>query len=183
MKTKCAIIGSGKISCDLLVKLKRSKYLECILMAGQRATSEGLAWAKKQCISTSDKSIDAVLQTDARIIFDATTAISARQNAQLLKDRFYINLTPYKKNKICVPDVNLKECLTRNAIDLGSCSIQAIIPKIHRLKDLEYIECVTTIASNSAGMGTRENLSEYLITTAKTITQFTGAKAKEIGRA
>jgi len=177
---KVAILGTGNIGCDLLVKVMKSKYLECIIMAGQRSTSDGLAWAKKQGVPISDKSIDAVIGSEAQIVFDCTNYESHIKHLPFLKDRFVINLTPYKKNKVCVPSVNLEECLTRNAVDLGSCSIQAVIPKLHRLKDLEYIECVTTIASNSAGMGTRENLSEYLITTAETITQFTGAKAKVI---
>jgi len=176
-RLKCAVLGSGKISCDLLVKIKRSKYLNCILMAGQRATSEGLAWAKKQHIPTSDKSIDAVLQTDAQIIFDATTAVSARQNAQLLKDRFYIDLTPAKTYPICIPNVTKA---SKKGVSMGSCSLQAVMPRLAKIKNLEYVEVVTTIASESAGMGTRENLSEFLITTAKSIEKLTGAKAKVI---
>src|SRR3990167_5462515 len=122
MKTKCAIIGSGKIGCDLLVKIKCSKYLECILMAGQREKSEGLKFAKEKGISISTKSIDAILQTDARIIFDATTAISARQNAQLLKDRFYIDLTPSKTYPICIPNIT-KASL--KGVSMGSCTLRS----------------------------------------------------------
>ena len=176
-KTKIAIIGSGKISCDLLVKVKRSKYLECVMFAGQRSTSEGLAFAKKLGIKTSDKSIDAVLASNAEVIFDATTASSAKIHASLLKDRFFIDLTPAKTFPVCVPGVTKASA---KGVSLGSCSIQAVIPKLMKLKNLKYVELVTTIASDSAGMGTRENLSEYLETTAKTIEQFTGAKAKSI---
>src|SRR3990167_3691797 len=177
MKTKCAIIGSGKISCDLLVKLKRSKYLECILMAGQRETSEGLKFAKEKGIPTSAKSIDAILQTDAPIVLDATTALSAKEHAKLLKDRFYIDLTPSKIYPICVPNVT-KASL--KGVSMGSCTLQAVMPRLAKIKNLEYVEVVTTIASESAGMGTRENLSEFLITTAKSIEKLTGAKAKVI---
>src|SRR3990167_3942009 len=177
MKTKCAIIGSGKIGCDLLVKIQRSKYLNCILMAGQHKASEGLRFAKEKGINTSAKSIEAVVETDAQVVFDATSAQASKAHAPHLKDRFVIDLTPLKEFPICVPNVSK---ISKYGVSMGSCTIQAVIPKLAKMKDLEYVEVVTTIASDSAGMGTRENLSEYLITTAKTIEQFTKAKAKAI---
>ena len=132
---------------------------------------------KEKNVPISSKSIKAILETNAKIVFDATSASSAKINAFLLKDRFYIDLTPSKQHQICVPNVTK---VSGNGVSMGSCTIQAVIPKLAKLKNLEYVEVVTTIASESAGMGTRENLSEYLITTAKIIKQFTKAKAKVI---
>ena len=179
-KTKCAIIGSGKIGCDLLVKIQRSKYLDCVLMAGQREESEGLKFAKGKGVNTSAKSIQAVEESNANIVFDATTAVSAKEHAKFLKDRFVIDLTPSKVGMMCSPTMNLKEAIKAKNVNLVSCGFQVVMPMITKLKDPIYIEVVTTVASKSAGMGTRENISEYLETTAKAITKFTGAKAKAI---
>ena len=176
-KMAVAVIGPGRIGCDLLVKVMKSKYLECIMFAGQRETSKGLKFAKEKGINISAQSIEAVVKTDAAIVFDATSAKAAEVNAPRLKDRFYIDLTPAKTFPICIP--NVTKTSTRG-VSMGSCSLQATLPKLARIKNLEYVEVVTTIASESAGMGTRENLSEFLITTAKSIEKLTGAKAKVI---
>jgi len=177
---KCAIIGTGNIGCDLLVKIMKSKYLECVMFAGQREESEGLKFAKEKGIPTSAKSIDAILESDAKIIFEATNSESAKAHAPRLKDRFVIDLTPAKVGMMCSPITNLKEAIKAKNVNLVSCGFQVVMPMIAKLKDPIYIEVVTTIASRSAGMGTRENISEYLETTAKAITKFTGAKAKAI---
>lgn len=176
-KVKVAILGSGKISCDLLVKIKRSKYLECILMAGQHETSEGLKFAKEKGINTSAESVQAVVESNADVVFDATSASSAKRNQELLKDRFIVDLTPLKELPICVPGVTKA---SKKGVSMGSCSLQAVMPRLAKLKNLDYVEIVTTIASESAGMGTRENLSEFLLTTAKSIEQLTGARTKVI---
>lgn len=176
----CAVIGSGKIALDLLVKLKKSPYLKPILVAGQRKESEGLAFAHKLGVPTSDKSIEAILKTDARIIFDCTTASSHLKHAPLLKDRFLIDLTPAKVLPICVPTIKSASQIKGKGVNLGTCTVQAVLPKLIGIKHLSYVEVVTTIASDSAGMGTRENISEYLETTAKIIKDFTGARAKAI---
>src|SRR3989304_1096386 len=176
---KCAVIGTGNIGCDLLVKILKSKYLECVMFAGQREESEGLAFAKKQGIPTSAHSLKAVLEANPKIIFNATTAEAAKEHFSLTRlcNYFWIDLTPAKIFPMCVPSIKVPK---GRGVSMGSCTIQAVIPKLARIKNLEYVEVVTTIASESAGMGTRENLSEYLITTAKSIEKLTGAKAKVI---
>src|SRR3990167_6734664 len=174
---KCAILGTGNIGCDLLVKIIKSKYLECIMFAGQREDSPGIAFAKNLGIPTYTKSAEAVLNSKAVVVFDATSAEAHKSHAKVLKDRFVIDLTPAKLLPLCVPNVT-KASL--KCVSMGSCSLQAVIPRLAKIKDLEYVEVVTTIASESAGMGTRENLSEFLITTAKSIEKLTGAKAKVI---
>src|SRR3990167_10824033 len=148
---KCAIIGTGNIGCDLLVKIMKSKYLECVMFAGQREESEGLKFAKEKGIPTSAKSIDAILESDAQVVFDATSAKAAEVNAPRLKDRFYIDLTPAKIFPICVPNVTKA---STNGVSMGSCSLQAIMPRLAKIKNLEYVEVVTTVASESAGQGT-----------------------------
>mgnify|MGYP004417315230 CR=1 FL=1 len=179
-KVPVGIIGTGKVACDLLVKVMKSKYLECIMFAGQHEDSLGIAFAKSLNIPASTKSVEGVVASDAIIVFDATSAQAHKNNLRYLGDRFTIDLTPAKLLPICVPAINLTSSIKGKGVNLGSCTIQAVLPRLMKLKNLEYVEVVTTIASNSAGMGTRENLSEYLIITAKIITQFTGAKAKAI---
>ena len=177
---KVTILGSGNIGTDLLVKILKSKHLECVMFAGQRENSPGLQKAKELGVPTSSDGIDAILATDAKIVFDATNSENHKKIAPLLKNRFVIDLTPAKIAPICIPSVNLKSCLKEKEVNMGSCTVQAVIPRLAKIKDLDYVEVVSTIASDSAGMSTRQNLSEYLVTTAKTIEKFTGAKAKSI---
>src|SRR3990167_198456 len=99
---KVAILGTGNIGCDLLVKVMKSKYLECIMFAGQREDSPGIAWAKKLKVLTSTDSIQGVLNTDAGVVFDATSADAHKKNVPLLKDRFVIDMTPSHIGKMCV---------------------------------------------------------------------------------
>ena len=180
MKTPVAILGTGNIGCDLLVKITKSKYLECIMFAGQHENSLGIAFAKDLGIATSPKSLEAVLNSEAVVVFDATSAEAHKSHAKALKDRFVVDLTPSKVGMMCSPTMNLKEAIKSKNVNLVSCGFQVVMPMIAKLKDPIYIEVVTTVASKSAGMGTRENISEYLETTAKAITKFTGAKAKAI---
>ncbi len=181
-KCKVGIIGTGKVGTDLLIKVLKSKYLECVIFSGLRNNSPGIAMAKSLNVNTSTDSINAILKSEARIIFDATTAEVHRKNTHLLKERFVIDLTPSKIGLMCVPKLNLKEALKVHEVSLISCGAQVIIPRIAKLNlpDMEYIEVVTTVASLSAGIGTRDNMSEYLETTAAAITKFFGVPAKSI---
>jgi len=148
------------------------------MFAGRNENSAGIAFAKSLNTPTSTKSIEGVLLSKADIVFDATTAQAHKLHAPRLRDRFVIDLTPAKLFPLCVPGIS--KIPTKGGVSLGSCTIQAVIPKLAKIKNLEYVEVVTTVASESVGMGTRENLSEYLETTQKAIHDFTGAKAKSI---
>jgi len=179
-KVKVGIIGTGKVGTDLLLKVLKSEYLQCVIFAGLRSDSPGIALARSLHINTSTDSIHAILKSEAEIVFDATTAVSHKKNFPLLKDYFVIDLTPSNMGIPCVPELNLKEALKKREVSLISCGAQVVIPKISHLilENLEYVEMVTTIASNSAGIGTRDNMSEYLQTTASAITKFFGVPAK-----
>ena len=177
---KVAILGSGKIGCDLLVKVMRSKYLECILMAGQREESEGLKFAKEKEVPTSAKSIDAVLKSDAQVVFDATSAKAHKVHASLLRDRLVVDMTPSHIGKMCVPILNLEECLKEKNVNLISCGAQATIPLISQLETPTYVEIVSSVASKSAGIGTRDNIDQYTQTTSDAITYFCKVRSKSI---
>src|SRR3990167_5745562 len=145
---KVAILGTGNIGCDLLVKVMKSKYLECIMFAGQRENSPGIAFAKKLKVPTSTASIQGVLDTNAGVVFDATSADAHKKNASLLKDRFVIDLTPAKLFPICVPNITQ---VSTKGVSMGSCTLQAVMPRLAKIKDLEYVEVVTTVASDGVG--------------------------------
>lgn len=179
-KVKVAILGSGNIGTDLLMKVIRSPLLECGLFIGQRKTSYGLTKARSMGINISDMSIDAIVNNPdcCDIVFDATSALSHVKHAPILKDlgKFVINLTPSNTGKMCVPAVNLSECLQYQNVSMVTCGGQVAIPIAHVIGGAEYIEVVSSISSISAGHATRINIDEYIETTEKGVMEFSGCK-------
>jgi len=183
-RIKVGIIGTGNIGTDLLFKVQRSKVLECGIFTGRNPDSEGIRKAKELGIKTSTDSIKAI-QNDPKccdIVFDATSASVHQQNAPILKKlkKYTIDLTPSKIGKMCVPAINLKECLSCQNINLITCGGQAAIPIINAIMkvhpDTEYVELVASISSKSAGWGTRLNIDEFTQTTRDAIEKFTKVK-------
>ncbi|MEK7581040.1 MAG: acetaldehyde dehydrogenase (acetylating) [Patescibacteria group bacterium] len=188
-KIKVGIIGTGNIGCDLLVKVQRSRFLECGIFTGQREESSGLKFAKKLGVKTSFSSISEI-ETNSelcQIVFDATNAKSHAIHAPLLKKlgKFTIDMTPSNIGKMCIPVINMAECLQEFNVNMISCGGQDTTPiacaimSVH--PDTKYIEIVSHIASKSAGIGTRDNIDEYTQTTSDGIKIFTKVpKAKAI---
>ncbi len=183
-KVKVGIIGTGNIGTDLLLKITRSPVLECGIFAGRNPDSEGIRKAQELGVNTSADSIKAI-QNDPKccqIVFDATSASVHQQNAPILKklSKYTIDLTPSKIGKMCVPALNMKECLKAENINLITCGGQATIPIIAAIMkmhpDTEYVELVSSISSKSAGTGTRLNIDEFTQTTRDAIEKFTGVK-------
>jgi acetaldehyde dehydrogenase (acetylating) len=182
-KVKVAIIGSGNIGTDLMYKLQRSPWLELVYMVGIDPQSEGLARARALGIATTDRGIEAFLADPkgAEIVFDATSAAAHRRHAPLLEQAgmVTIDLTPAKIGEFVVPPVNLGEHLEAKNVNLVSCGGQATIPivaAINRVQPVEYAEIVATIASKSAGPGTRQNIDEFTETTGKGLVAMGGAQ-------
>ena len=183
MKTvKVAILGSGNIGSDLLVKCLKSNLIDLTLFVGRNLGSKGIEFAKSLGVNTSiestvglEKNLDLF-----DIIFDATSAESHKnnQNKYFEWGKTVIDLTPSRVGKSCIPIINASECKTSKNINLVTCGGQASIPMIHALSehfnDISYAEVAATISSDSAGMGTRENIDEYTITTQNAIKFFTG---------
>lgn len=181
-KTNVAIVGTGKIGIDLLYKVNRSEYLDCVLVSGRRATSEGLDIAKKMGVLTSDRGIDAVLEmSDVDIIFDATSAMAHLKHRQLVDKTGIklIDMTPSKFGRSVVPAVNIQDALSSQFVSMISCGGQSGVPIIDAISsvvnEIEYIELVSSIASKSAGAATRENLDEYIDNTERAILEFSKA--------
>jgi acetaldehyde dehydrogenase (acetylating) len=182
-KVKVAILGSGNIGTDLMLKLLRSKILELTTVIGIDPDSDGLKKARELGLKTIDTGINGFLENPdvADIIFDATSAKAHIRHAKLLKEagKQVLDLTPAAVGPLVVPSVNIGEHVEANNINLITCGGQATIPMVHAIntvQSVEYAEIVATISSKSAGPGTRANIDEFTQTTARGIEKIGGAK-------
>lgn len=188
-KLRVAIIGSGNIGTDLLVKVLRSPYLECAIFVGRRLGSPGMAKAMGLGVRISDRSIDAIADDPdcCDLVFDCTSAEDHKAHWPVLEKlgKIAIDLTPSKIGEMCVPAVNLDDCLDSQNVNMISCGGQTSIPLAHVIGQVhdtvDYIEVVSTISSRSAGPGTRINIDDYIYTTEMGISAFSGCvRAKAI---
>lgn len=172
-KIRAGIIGTGNIGTDLLYKIMKSDKIECTIFMGRREGSKGIETAKKLGIKTSLNSVDALINKEAEcdIVFDATTAKSHIETAKVLKDLgiYAIDLTPARVGKMCIPVINLDECMGLSNVNMVTCGGQGTLPVIHAIRQVQngisYVEVVASIASKSAGIGTRDNIDEFTQTT------------------
>jgi acetaldehyde dehydrogenase (acetylating) len=179
---KIAILGSGNIGCDLLVKCQATDGLKLVSFAGRHANSKGLEFALRRGAPITDRSIEGVLENGETpdILIDCTSAANHQYNYDLCKRHGIriIDMTPAKLGVSCCPVVNLKECLDADNINMISCGGQASLPICLAIKQanpaIDYIEVVSTISSASAGPGTRRNISQYITSTQKAIQDMLG---------
>ncbi|MDH3200953.1 MAG: acetaldehyde dehydrogenase (acetylating) [Myxococcales bacterium] len=185
-KLKAAIIGSGNIGTDLLYKALRSEIIEPVWMVGIDPASEGLKRAKELGLKTTSdgvKGLEPHIDDDeVRIAWDATSASVHESNNDLMKkhDVKMVDLTPAAIGPFCVPPVNLEAMMGRNEqnVNMVTCGGQATIPMVaavSRVQPVEYGEIIATVASKSAGPGTRKNIDEFTRTTAKGVEVVGGA--------
>lgn len=190
-KTKCAIIGSGNIGTDLMLKIiHTSDYLALNGVIGIDPESEGLAMAKSLNIPISSDGLEGFMQMqeyqDTLIFFDATSAGAHKTHHDLIvKDKKQmIDLTPAAIGPYCVPVVNLSEHLKEQNVNMVTCGGQATIPMVaavNQVSSVKYAEIVASVSSKSAGPGTRANIDEFTQTTALGLEKVGGAdKAKAI---
>ncbi len=186
-KLKAAIIGPGNIGTDLLMKMKRSEWIEPVWMVGIDPTSEGLKRAEAMGIKTCATGVDGllphVIEDDIRVAFDATSAYVHAENSRKLNELgvIMIDLTPAAIGPYCVPPVNL-EAHAKNLemnVNMVTCGGQATIPMVaavSRVQPVEYGEIIATVSSRSVGPGTRQNIDEFTRTTAGAVEKVGGAK-------
>nr|WP_216862671.1 acetaldehyde dehydrogenase (acetylating) [Polynucleobacter sp. AP-Latsch-80-C2] len=185
-KLKIAIIGSGNIGTDLLVKSTRSEFIECTLFAGRNLNSLGMKRANGLGVTISDRGIEAIINQPeiCDLVFDCTSAQAHIEHWTALEKlgKIVIDMTPAKLGELCVPAINADECASQGSknINMITCGGQASIPIAYAIsqvhKEIEYIEVASSIASRSAGPATRHNLDEYVETTEAALKKFTGAK-------
>ena len=182
----CALIGSGNIGTDLLAKLLRSPVLKPVWMVGIDPDSDGLRRAGELGLKTTSDGVDGMLahmEADrVQIVFDATSAYAHAENSRKVNARgaMMIDLTPAAIGPYCVPPVNLRQHIGKRAMNVNmvTCGGQATIPMVHavsRVQPVRYAEIVATVASRSAGPGTRKNIDEFTRTTAGAIAKVGGA--------
>jgi acetaldehyde dehydrogenase len=181
-KIKVAILGSGNIGSDLMYKLLgKPGHMELALMAGIVADSEGLQRARDLGVNTSHEGIQAVLDDpEIKLVFDATSAHAHVKHYRKLKDagKTAIDLTPAARGPYVVPPANLGEHLDEPNVNLITCGGQATIPLVYAVNavaPVAYAEMVSTIASLSAGPGTRQNIDEFTFTTSRGLEVIGGA--------
>ncbi|WP_461453535.1 acetaldehyde dehydrogenase (acetylating) [Mucilaginibacter sp.] len=183
-KIRVAILGSGNIGTDLLIKVQRSEFLECVLFIGRNLSSPGMAKAIAMGIKVSDESIQAIEKKpdDIDLVFDATSAKDAKKHWEILEKlgKIVVDMTPAKLGSLCIPAVNLEEAVKQRNVNMITCGGQASIPIAYVIgktqSNVEYIEVVSSIASRSAGPATRLNLDEYVDTTEMGLSIFSKAK-------
>lgn len=192
-KRKVAIIGSGNIGTDLMIKiLRNAKHLEMAAMVGIDPASDGLARAARMGVATTHEGVQGLTRLpvfkDIEFVFDATSAGAHVTNDAFLRqhkaDLRMIDLTPAAIGPYCVPVVNLEQQLQATNVNMVTCGGQATIPMVaavSRVAKVHYAEIVASIASKSAGPGTRANIDEFTETTSKAIEVIGGAsKGKAI---
>ena len=186
-RTRVAVIGSGNIGTDLMIKVLRvGRHLEMGAMVGIDPASDGLARAARLGVTTTSDGVDGLLRLpgfdDIDIVLDATSARAHVLNAERLRPlgKRMIDLTPAAIGPYVVPAVNLDEHLDAPDVNMVTCGGQATIPvvaAVSRVVPVAYAEIVASIASRSAGPGTRANIDEFTETTSAAIVSVGGAAA------
>jgi acetaldehyde dehydrogenase len=186
MTAGVAIIGSGNIGTDLLIKVIRlSQTLRVVAMVGIDEQSDGLARARRLGVATTHEGVEGLLRmpewNEVELVFDATSAGAHAGNDALVRGegRLMVDLTPAAIGPYVVPVVNLDRHLDATNVNMVTCGGQATVPMVSavsRVAPVAYAEIVASISSRSAGPGTRANIDEFTETTSRAIEQIGGAE-------
>ena len=184
-RVKAAIIGSGNIGTDLMIKMiKYPQNMELVAVVGIDEKSEGLAMARERGVATTHEGLDGLKAMDVypeiSIVFDATSAYAHKvHDAALRADgKQVVDLTPAAIGPYTIPTVNGEDNLDAGNVNMVTCGGQATIPMVaavSQVATVHYAEIVASVSSRSAGPGTRANIDEFTRTTARAIEAVGGA--------
>ena len=184
-KIKAAIIGSGNIGTDLMMKLlKYQQNMELVIVVGIDPGSEGLAMARERGVATTYDGLDGLKKHSdypgIDIVFDATSAYAHKAHDETLRadGKLVVDLTPAAIGPFVVPPVNMDEHLDATNVNMVTCGGQATIPivaAVSQVAKVHYAEIIASASSRSAGPGTRANIDEFTRTTASAIEKVGGA--------
>jgi acetaldehyde dehydrogenase len=184
-KIKAAIIGSGNIGTDLMMKMvKYPQNMELVAVVGIDPDSEGLALARERGIATTHEGIAGLkamtVYREIGIVFDATSAYAHKEHDAALRadGKQIVDLTPAAIGPFTVPAVNMAEHLDQPNVNMVTCGGQATIPMVaavSQVANVIYAEIIASVSSRSAGPGTRANIDEFTRTTASAIEKVGGA--------
>ncbi len=190
-RVKAAIIGSGNIGTDLMIKMvKYPQNMDLVAVVGIDEASEGLAMARERGVATTHEGLDGLQAmpdyADIGIVFDATSAYAHKVHDAVLRadGKQVVDLTPAAIGPFTIPPVNMEAHLDQPNVNMVTCGGQATIPMVaavSQVAKVHYAEIVASVSSRSAGPGTRANIDEFTRTTAAAIEQVGGAdKGKAI---
>lgn len=187
-RLRVGIIGTGKIGVDLLVKVRRSAWMECVIFSGRNLQSAGMVYAAELGVPVSDQGINAFYEPRYRcdIVFDATSAANHIEHAQIF-DRLgilAIDMTPSQIGECCVPALGMREVLENKNISMISCGGQSSIPVAQVLANtipgIQKITVKSIVSPNSIGPGTLANLDEYYHNTKAGLKKYTGVNQFDV---
>ena len=184
-KVKAAIIGSGNIGTDLMIKMiKYPQNMELAAVVGIDPNSEGLAMARERGVATTHEGIEGLKKLDCYaeigIVFDATSAYAHKVHDEALRadGKLVVDLTPAAIGPFTIPPVNMEANLEATNVNMVTCGGQATIPMVaavSQVATVHYAEIIASVSSRSAGPGTRANIDEFTRTTAQAIEKVGGA--------
>jgi acetaldehyde dehydrogenase len=182
-KPRVAVVGTGNIGTDLMYKLRRSTWLDLRAMVGIDPRSEGLARARDVGVKDTTEGVDWLIahSDEFDLVFEATSAAIHRQNAPRYRAAGLaaIDLTPAAIGPAVVPSVNLEAHREAPNVNLITCGGQATVPMVAAVSSVtrvSYAEIVSSVASNSAGPGTRQNIDAFTTKTARALAEIGGAE-------
>lgn len=181
-RLRVGILGTGKIGTDLLIKIQRSPYMECVIFAGRNLQSAGMQFAAELGVPVSDNGVGVFFDQSCRcdIVFDATSAAHHIEHAQIFDQLgiFTIDLTPSQIGECCVPALGMSEALENKNISMISCGGQSSIPLAQvlarHIPNISRLSVRSVVSPDSIGPGTLANIDEYYRNTRAGLYKYTG---------
>lgn len=187
-KLKVGILGTGNIGTDLLIKVLRSPYLECVCFSGRNPESRGIQKAQSLGINTSVKGVDAFSDCNlgCNLVFDATSALDHYRHARIFAQLGIrvIDMTPAHVGEFCIPSINDEVILDNTNVNMVTCGGQVSTPPIYAISrvitDIQRAEVHSTVAADSIGPATIANIDKYYASTGQAIQEMCGINNVDI---